>query len=880
MDQSLDLAVNGNLPGGTKLELQLSDQSIPVTVGGSSMELRELDQISFNVVNGPASATLGDYHYSIDNFEFARVERKLEGVRGEWKSDGFSVSGAGAVSPGKFASFDFYGVEGKQGPYQLMVDGLQGSGDFIVLANTERVYLDGVLLDRGEGKDYTIDYNSSAVTFTSRRLIGSDSRIEVDFEYSERGKRGTFYATTFEASRDNYPLGIKGYLLREVESGDSALVGEASPTGEKDDRVGIAYDYRTSFGFGVEGEGAYQSGLSTGSSPVGSGRSTGAFWVRTGLQDISLFDRKGKADRWKWSWYEKGVLGGFSYPGRRYSPDFRWEWGLPPVIEGREDWRVFDIGFDHKEEIGLGFEVGKIRRGSGEYAFRKKLGGSLTGDSRLVAVEGEIFTIDSRRLEEGSDGTDHLRPAYGSGRSLTVRGTWTGWVPSLAYSSRTELVGDEERTGDRFNEILPSIQGSIAENVNTYMGLRLREEKVLTPESGDWTRDARLFQGRAEVEYRGDSSMRVKGSTEFRRKTYYGDTRGEMTTIIGRGEFLTSGWDRIYSSSTTYELNSTSNVLRHAVFVPEQEDEGEYLEDGTYVGPGNGTHIRQTVQDAEGDGRVLGAELTGIQNVDLSSLIGEKDWSLVSLSHTSTVSIQNERIGDDRWRVYLFLPARSGGEVAELYRSIQYRGEFDAVWGEESDWTTTVDLEYMDLLDRRYSNLSQHFMQRGTGFKIGGSLENGLDVEADLSLKRRMDSGSYNQSTDLREKRVGSELGYRPTSQVRYYIELDLGLNKDIATGTRLRDGTVGPGLNVFLGGGGNLNLQYSLEKIWNDTPDNSPPLVMLAGRDVGTTHHYQLRGNWRLKGTLDFTASLIGRKRPGFDYFENTGRTDFTYRF
>ena len=195
MDQSLDLSVNGRLPGGTSVDLQMSDQSIPIT-GGGSVELRELDQMSFHVMNGPASATLGDYYYSIDSFEFARLERKLEGVRGEWVSDDFSLSGAGAVSPGKFASCSFDGIEGKQGPYRLIVEGIGDVEGFVVLANTERVYLDGILMHRGEWKDYTIDYNAGTITFTSGRLISGDSRIEVDFEYSESGGRGSFYHST------------------------------------------------------------------------------------------------------------------------------------------------------------------------------------------------------------------------------------------------------------------------------------------------------------------------------------------------------------------------------------------------------------------------------------------------------------------------------------------------------------------------------------------------------------------------------------------------------------------------------------------------------------------------------------------------------------
>ncbi|MBK8550843.1 MAG: hypothetical protein IPL53_07180 [Ignavibacteria bacterium] len=54
------------------------------------------------------------------------------------------------------------------------------------MSGTEKVYLNGNPMIRGEQADYTIDYGIGTITFTNKRLITSDSRIIVDFEYTDR----------------------------------------------------------------------------------------------------------------------------------------------------------------------------------------------------------------------------------------------------------------------------------------------------------------------------------------------------------------------------------------------------------------------------------------------------------------------------------------------------------------------------------------------------------------------------------------------------------------------------------------------------------------------------------------------------------------------
>ncbi|HRI58506.1 MAG TPA: hypothetical protein PK228_02250, partial [Saprospiraceae bacterium] len=122
--------------------------------------------------------------------------------------DTLSVRAAAAVSRGKFARQTIQGQEGNQGPYRLQ--GAEGEQFIIVLAGTEKVFMDGQPLRRGLSDDYIVDYNLGEVTFTPRRLVTKDSRIIVEFEYVVQSYlRSTVAANTgWNTRRGRYYLNI------------------------------------------------------------------------------------------------------------------------------------------------------------------------------------------------------------------------------------------------------------------------------------------------------------------------------------------------------------------------------------------------------------------------------------------------------------------------------------------------------------------------------------------------------------------------------------------------------------------------------------------------------------------------------------------------
>ena len=185
MESGLRLKVEGQVGRDVEVEAFLSDRNLPVQADGRSQSLEEVDRIHIKLRSPHWEATLGDFDLDLSSGDYLRYARTVDGVQAGWRSAGHGgvrVHLAGAR--GRFYRMEFSGSEGVQGPWQLNSE--QGSDLIVVLAGSERVWLDGVELARGQNRDYVMDYALGQLSFTARRPISEDSRIAVEFQYSER----------------------------------------------------------------------------------------------------------------------------------------------------------------------------------------------------------------------------------------------------------------------------------------------------------------------------------------------------------------------------------------------------------------------------------------------------------------------------------------------------------------------------------------------------------------------------------------------------------------------------------------------------------------------------------------------------------------------
>jgi hypothetical protein len=227
LNSGLNLQLSGKITPDVELVAALTDESTPIQPEGNTQTLQEVDNVFVKITSPYLGGTLGDFNLIYGQSLFGNLQRKLQGITIDNRFKSTTQQLTYGTSRGIFFSNRFLGQEGIQGPYLLT--GKNGEREIVVLAGTERIYVDGVLQVRGENNDYIIDYGLAQITFTSTKLITSENRIEVDFEYTNSFQRygrnlvGLSSRGQNLANRINYDI----RLFREWDDTNNLLEDDA-----------------------------------------------------------------------------------------------------------------------------------------------------------------------------------------------------------------------------------------------------------------------------------------------------------------------------------------------------------------------------------------------------------------------------------------------------------------------------------------------------------------------------------------------------------------------------------------------------------------------------------------------------------------------------
>ncbi|WP_338377630.1 hypothetical protein [uncultured Flavobacterium sp.] len=215
VNSNLDLQITGKLSDKVSLRASIQDSNIPLQDGGYSQKLDEFDQIFIELFSDKWNIRAGDLFLENRKASFLNFNKKVQGISSHFsfgsdenKTDIFASA---ALVRGQYARSQFTGQEGNQGPYKLR--GNNGELYVLVISGSERVFVNGILLTRGENNDYIIDYNAGEVIFTSLFPITSEMRINVEYQYTDRNY--TRFVTYAGATHETEKWNIGGFLYSE-----------------------------------------------------------------------------------------------------------------------------------------------------------------------------------------------------------------------------------------------------------------------------------------------------------------------------------------------------------------------------------------------------------------------------------------------------------------------------------------------------------------------------------------------------------------------------------------------------------------------------------------------------------------------------------------
>ena len=200
----LKMQIAGKISDQTYISGVITDESLPIQPDGSTADLDELDKVFIQIDNPSFSIIAGDIVTEEKKISINEYQRNLIGLHNKIEYGDKIISSVIGQSKGTYNLLEIKGQDGNQGPYYLTTN--DGKNNIVIASGSEKVWLNGKLLKRGEDLDYVIDYSMGELYFTSKNLIYFDSDIDIEYLY-----RQTNYNTNY------LETGIQGDLFNDSD---------------------------------------------------------------------------------------------------------------------------------------------------------------------------------------------------------------------------------------------------------------------------------------------------------------------------------------------------------------------------------------------------------------------------------------------------------------------------------------------------------------------------------------------------------------------------------------------------------------------------------------------------------------------------------------
>lgn len=213
VQSSMDLQIAGKVSKDVSVTASISDHNLPIQADGYTQTLDEFDKIFIRLnIKKNTIIKAGNIEPENHTGYFSKYQRRSMGLALDTKlgtENSTRLNLSAGVSRSEFHRIRFQGIEGSQGPYRLT--GKNGETFITVISGSEQVFLDGVLMKRGKSQDYTINYNTGEITFTSFRPIYQQNFITVSYNYTNRNYTRYLFTGGVQRDFDKLKLGVSWF---------------------------------------------------------------------------------------------------------------------------------------------------------------------------------------------------------------------------------------------------------------------------------------------------------------------------------------------------------------------------------------------------------------------------------------------------------------------------------------------------------------------------------------------------------------------------------------------------------------------------------------------------------------------------------------------
>lgn len=225
VQSSMDLQISGKLSKDVSVLASISDHNLPIQADGYTQTLEEFDKIYMQLnIKDRSILRAGHLDLVDEKTYFGRYQRRSMGLQFETnfgKENKTFVDFSAGVARSEFHRIRFQGIEGNQGPYRLT--GKNGEQFITIISGSEQVFIDGILMKRGENADYIINYNTGEITFTSFRPIFKQNYITISYNYANRNYTRFLVTGGIQHEREKMKFGFNWFLENDNKNAPLSL---------------------------------------------------------------------------------------------------------------------------------------------------------------------------------------------------------------------------------------------------------------------------------------------------------------------------------------------------------------------------------------------------------------------------------------------------------------------------------------------------------------------------------------------------------------------------------------------------------------------------------------------------------------------------------